>query len=98
MLTFDKPETLTTNSARIRSFTVFFASDPAIPALPPPVVRAAVECGATVDGRFTPTRTFAITIVPPNSEAIMAGAGTARCALLKHLQAEKFLPPGTIIE
>lgn len=98
MLTFHNPEILTVDSARVKSFAVFFASDPAIPSLTPPVVRATVEVGTQANEEFAGARTFTVTILSPAAERIASDAKTIVRALLEHMQDERFLPSGTIQE
>ena len=98
MLTFDNPKTITVDSARIRSFTVYLANDPIIPGLTPPVVRTTVEQGTLANGAFVGNRTFTITIIPPAAEQMISGTGKIIRALLEYMQSENFLPSGTIQE
>ena len=98
MLTFDNPETLTVDSARVNNFTIFFAGDAGMSGQTPPVVSVTVERGTQAMGKFEGRRKSTITIAPPASERIAAGAGSIVRALLEHMQSEKFLPSGTIQE
>jgi len=98
MLVFDNPEVLTVNSARIKNFTVFFASDRTTAGLELPVVRATVEQGSLTGSQFTGARSSTVTVVPPESTQLISGVETIVRSLLEHMQRENFLPSGTIQE